>query len=349
MKEKMTGMRWVEKMYWVLWKVLPTTALLCALRWTPTEWFAQKISGVTDGALTTDVVKKDAIHSKITMMPSSWIEVQSDDWPWIEPKPELWEDDDTIDLWPLARWTPVKAPDKWLRELDEDQKEPEITGPRWDEIKIPWEIVSEDEGLWEKKEPRISASGFLQVWTSIVPDFASICSDKPSMLLFVDATDSKSWLWLSYIRLDDFHKDPDYPVSRASVLVPHRSKTLWDGKRTVWASVECTYVDNSPEMSELLPLVVWSYTTKSWWTFEWKYFHEIMKWPDADAFRLWITKKIWDALSLTAHWWYKSDYDDKFFGRVVADIDIWNGLWVQVSWVIKDGKISPTAWVIYKF
>jgi len=316
MKEKMTGMRWVEKMYWVLWKVLPTTALLCAL-WLPQEWSAKGLSGTDE---------------ETTVM---------------EITPQVQDKKDDIIGWKTAiQWIPVKDSDEWVTSWD-DEIEPWITGWDGDDGEKDW--YDGWNTKWEKEKSRISASGFIQVWTSIVPDFASICSDKPSMLLFVDATDSKSWLWLSYIRLDDFHKDSDYPVSRASVLVPHRSKTLWDGKRTVWASVECTYVDNSPEMSELLPLVVWSYTTKSWWTFEWKYFHEIMKWPDADAFRLWITKKIWDALSLTAHWWYKSDYDDKFFGRVVADIDIWDGLWVQVSWVIKDGKISPTAWVIYKF
>lgn len=317
MKEKMTGMQWVEKKSWVWYKVLPIAALLYAL-WLPQEWSAKGLSGTDE---------------ETTVM---------------EITPQVQDKKDDIIGWKTAiQWIPVKDSDEWVTSWDEDKKEPWITGWDGDDGEKVW-----DDG-WdikrEKEKSRIWVHGFIQMWTSVVPDFASICSDKPSMLLFVDATDSKSWLWLSYIRLDDFHKDPDYPVSRASVLVPHRSKTLWDGKRTVWASVECTYVDNSPEMSELLPLVVWSYTTKSWWTFEWKYFHEIMKWPDADAFRLWITKKIWDALSLTAQWWYKSDYDDKFFGRVVADIDIWNGLWVQVSWVIKDGKISPTAWVIYKF
>ena len=331
MKEKMTGMQWVEKKDWVRYKVLPIAALLYAL-WLPQEWSANGLSGIDEETTVMEIT------------------------PQVQDKK-----DDIIDLWVTARWTSVKDSDEWVISWDEwviswdewviswdeDEKEPLITGWDGDDGEKVW-----DEGWgikWEKEKSRISTSGFIQVWTSIVPDFASICSDKPSMMLFVDATDSKSWLWLSYIRLDDFHKDPDYPVSRASVLVPHRSKTLWDGKRTVWASVECTYVDNSPEMSELLPLVVWSYDTKTWWTFEWKYFHEIMKWPDTDAFRLWITKKIWDALSLTAQWWYKSDYDDKFFGRIVADIDIWNGLWAQVSWVIKDGKISPTAWVLYKF
>ena len=323
MKEKMTGMQWVEKKGWVRWKLLPTAALLYALS-LPQEWYAKSLSGMDEETIVTEVT------------------------PQIEDKK-----DDIIDLWPLVRWTPVKDPDEWVREWNEDQKKPETFGPKWDEIKIPWEVYEEDprEGResWEKKESRIWVSGFIQVWTSIVPDFASICSDKASMLLCVDATDSKTWLWVSYIRLDDFHKDSDYPVSRASVLVPHRSKTLWDGKRTVWASVECTYVDNDPEMSELLPFIVWTYDTKTWWIFEWKYFHEIMKWPDADAFRLWITKKITEALSLTAQWWYKSDYDGKFFGRVVADIDIWGGLWVQVSWIAKDWKIAPTTWVIYKF
>ena len=316
MKEKMTGMQWVEKKGWVWYKVLPIAALLYAL-WLPQEWSAKGLSGTDEETTVMEIT------------------------PQVEDKK-----DDIVDLWPLVRWTPVKDLDEWVTSWD-DEIEPWITGWDGDDGEKDW--YDGWNTKWEKEKSRISASGFIQVWTSIVPDFASICSDKPSMMLFVDATDSKSWLWLSYIRLDDFHKDPDYPVSRASVLVPHRSKTLWDGKRTVWASVECTYVDNSPEMSELLPLVVWSYDTKTWWTFEWKYFHEIMKWPDADAFRLWITKKIWDALSLTAQWWYKSDYDDKFFGRIVADIDIWNGLWVQVSWVIKEWKITPTAWVLYKF
>lgn len=204
----------------------------------------------------------------------------------------------------------------------------------------------EQEKKWKTD---IWVSGFVQVWTSVVPDFASVCSDKPSMLLCVDATDSKSWLWVSYIRLDDFHKDQDYPVSRASVLVPHRSKTLWDWKWSVWSSVECTYVDNSPDMSEIMPLVFGSYSTKDGWTFEWKYFHEIMKWPDADAFRLTVTKKVSEALSLTAQWWYKSDYDGKVFGRVVVDVDLGNWFGVQVSWIAKDWKITPTAWVAYKF
>lgn len=203
--------------------------------------------------------------------------------------------------------------------------------------------------LETKEKKGIDVSGFIQLWTSIVPDFASICSDKPSMLLCIDATDKKSWLWVSFIRLDDFHSDPAYPVSKASVLVPHWSKTLWDGKWTVWASVECTYIDQMPDGAEIMPLIVWTYDTKDGWTFEGKYFHEMMKWPDADAFRLWITKKITDALSLTAQWWYKSDYDGKFFGRVVADVDLWGWFSVQVSWVAKDWKISPTALVAYKF
>jgi hypothetical protein len=71
------------------------------LLWAPQDWLAQDISSVNDGVLTTDVVKKDAIHQKITMMPSSSIE-QQQDLPWIEPDP----DDDDKDQGTLPEdWT----------------------------------------------------------------------------------------------------------------------------------------------------------------------------------------------------------------------------------------------------
>ena len=79
----------------IRWKVLPTVALFWALLWAPQDWFAQDISSVNDGALTTEVVKKDTMHQQITKMPGSSIE-QQQDLPWIEPDSDEDKDQGTI-------------------------------------------------------------------------------------------------------------------------------------------------------------------------------------------------------------------------------------------------------------
>ena len=255
--------------------------------------------------------------------------------------------------WALSLW----SPSEWLAQntstVQDGASVTEVTKP-WTEIEDERIIDLEEAIQWievnwwnEGKEPRIWVHGFIQVWTSVVPDFAGIFSDKVSMLMCVSAIDQHSWLWVSFIRLDDFHTNPEYPVSRASVIVPSRNKSF--GKWSVWASVECTFVDQLPWNMEIMPVIVWSYSTDNGWAFEWKYFHGFQKWPDMNSFRLWISKKIGDALTLTAQWWYKSDYDKRFFGRIIVDVDLWNWLWAQVSCIAKNWGLTPTAWVLYKF
>ena len=101
MKTRKLEMQYQEWMQTKLRDAVRKVALFCVLLWAPQDWLAQNISGVNDGALTTDVVKKDAIHQKITMMPSSSIE-QQQDVPWIEPDP----DDDDKDQGTLPEdWT----------------------------------------------------------------------------------------------------------------------------------------------------------------------------------------------------------------------------------------------------
>jgi hypothetical protein len=101
MKTRKLEMQYQEWMQSKLRDAVRKVALFCVLLWAPQDWLAQNISGVNDGALTTDVVKKDAIHQKITMMPSSSIE-QQQDVPWIEPDP----DDDDKDQGTLPEdWT----------------------------------------------------------------------------------------------------------------------------------------------------------------------------------------------------------------------------------------------------
>jgi len=318
MKEKMTAMQWVEKMGWTLWKVLPTAALLYALSWSPLEWHAQDVQSVDEGVITTEVVSPEIEEKKL----------------------------DTIDWKTAIQWIWVKDEDEWASEWDDGEKKPWITGWDWDDgddtLDVGWDQ------WWEKAWSRIWVHGFVQVWTSVVPDFAGIFSDKVSWMIGIDAKDSKTWLWLTVIRLDDFHSDSEFPLSRASVLVPYWSISAKDGKRSAWASVEFSFIDQMPESVWVTPVVVWTYS-KSGWTFEWKYFHDIREWEDMDAFRLWITKKIWDILSLTAQGRCKSDYEGKFYERVIADVDLWDGLWAQLSCIVKDWKLTPTMWVVYKF
>ena len=311
MKEKMMTIQCAEvRKNWV-WKALTSVALAWVLSlWSPSEWLAQNISAVQEGANVTEVTKL-------------WAEAE--------------QEKDRVTLEEAAENTE----EDWTYVIEEYRPEIEPNSIQ----QLEWE----DKTL-ETKKPRIETHGFIQVWTSVVPDFASIFSDKASMLMCVDATETHSWLWISLIRLDDFSSDPAYPISRASVIVPHRSKSLWEGgKWIVWASVECTFIDKMPGNIEIMPVVFWSYSTDSGWSFEWKYFHIFQKWEDMKSFRLWISKKISDALKLTAQWWYKSDYDKHFFGRIIVDVDLWHWLWAQLSCIAKDWKITPTAWVVYQF
>jgi hypothetical protein len=234
----------------------------------------------------------------------------------------------------------------WDSVLFEDKKDLWITKWEWT---VEWALWGKEQNKKiDKKESRIWVHGFVQVWTSVVPDFANICSDKFSVMLAIDAKDLKTWLWLTAITLDDFHKNPDYPWSKANVLVPYWNYSSSDGKRSGWASVEFSFSDQLTWDVWITPVVVWSYST-NWWTFEWKYFHDIRDWKDMDAFRLWITRKIWDMLSLTTQWWYKSDYSKKVYFRGIVDVNFWGGFCGQMSCIIKDGEIIPTRWVIYKY
>lgn len=196
------------------------------------------------------------------------------------------------------------------------------------------------------EESRIGVHWSVQLWTSVVPDLAEVCSDKPSMMICVDASDKKTWLWLTVIRMDDFHSDPEYPASKATVISPHWRKSFKDRKLSVWVSWDYSVIDALPDAGGLQSKTVLSYSLDSGWTFEWKYMHSFSKWKDSDAIRLWIIKKVNDILEFTAQWWYKSDYGRKFFGRVIVDIDLWGWFSAQMSCIAKDGKLTPTVWII---
>ena len=306
-----TSLEWGGGRPWVFEKLLVTLALFWALSWSPIEAWAKTVSSEDDGVKVTEVTQPwtEVMQWKATISLQDVIQMMEEDWIDVSGEEEDW---------------PGIEPD-----------------PEWDDE---WE----PEWWKESGGSRIWVHGFVQVWTSVVPDFAGIFSDKASALMCISAWDQKTWLWVSLIRLDDFSSDPAYPVSRATVIVPSWSKSIGEGW-SLETGLECTFMDKLPGEREFLPYVVWSYKTKGEWTIEWKYFHQFREWQDMDAFRLWITKKITDALSLTGHWWYKSDYAKHFYGRVIVDVSLWWWFGAQMSCIYKDWVFTPTRWVMYRF
>ena len=135
---------------------------------------------------------------------------------------------------------------------------------------------------------------------------------------------TKTWLWFSAVRLDDFSDDPANPRSKVFVLNPNWKKQFLGWKLSVGVDWKYNMFDKTPQSNFFSPDVVCSYTTDNWWSFEWVYTHKFKKWTDSDAFRLSISKKVNDALKLTWQWRYESGYDKHFFGRIIVDINLWS-------------------------
>ena len=316
MKEKMTRMQWVGKKSLVRWKVLPVAALLYAL-WLPQEWSAKGLSGMDEETTVMEIT------------------------PQVEDKKA-----DTIDLWPLVRWTSVKDPDDWISEWDEDEKEPWITGWDWDDVDEGEEDW--DEGKWEKKEKsNISVHGTVRWGSDVTPLLWSVLSDKPALMLSIDVSHSKTWLWTTLIRLDDFDKSMDSPASQVTILDMYWQKQIW--KASVILDWEYMTIDKLSGADSFTPIVWCTYDAWKWWTLDTWAWHCFQKWDDVDVVRLWIAKKLDECLSLAAQGFYSSDLSKKFYGRVQADVKLWGWFGVQLSFIAKEWKITPTAWVLYKF
>lgn len=213
----------------------------------------------------------------------------------------------------------------------------------WDD----WETWWVEEEKQSDKKWWVKVHWMLYGWTWVAWDYAEVCSDRWTLVSVVDVSHSQTWLWFTAIRLDDFHNDPDQPASRATVLNPHWNKQFW----RLWIGVEWkyTFIDNLPQANWFSPDVVLSYTADGWRTFEWMYAHKFKTWEDSDAFRLTVSKKINEVLKLTWQWWYETWYDKKFYGRIIVDVDLWNWFWAQLSCIAKYWKLTPTAWIVYKF
>lgn len=261
------------------------------------------------------------------MAQESMSQERKDDWKEIIVQTPAQAQSDTIITWDDATKLPGIEPD------------PDV---QWWENWEPGSDKDESEWKWW-----IAVHGMLYGWTWVAWDFAEVCSDRWTLIAVVDMSHPQTWLWFTWIRLDDFHNDPDQPASRATVLNLHWNKKFW--RFWLWVEWKYTFIDHLPQANWFSPDVVLSYTTDGWRTFEWMYAHKFKDWPDSDAFRLSISKKVNDALKITWQWWYETWYDKHFYGRIIVDVNLWNWFWAQLSCISKYWKLTPTAWVIYQF
>ena len=201
----------------------------------------------------------------------------------------------------------------------------------------------------KKEESKISIGWMVGFGSGVAADAAEVCSSNPELLWVLNVSHKKTGLWISLVRLDDFSESMSNPVSQVTIVNPYWSTKLWpDGKFSVTAEWKYSFFDKIPELNWFSPDIKLAYSDKGW-TVETMYTHKFQKWADSDAFRLSVSKTFDEIFQLTAQWWYETGYDKHFYGRLIATVDLWHGLLVEMSFIAKHWKITPTAWILYRF
>jgi len=201
----------------------------------------------------------------------------------------------------------------------------------------------------KKDESKISIGWMFEVWSGVAADAAEVCSTNPELLSVLNMSHKKTGLWISLVRLDDFSKDMSNPCSQVTIVNPYWSTKLWpDGKFSVTAEWKYTFFDKIPELNGFSPDIKLAYSDKGW-TVEAMYIHKFQKWADSDAFRLSVSKTFDEILQLTTRAWFETGYDKHFYGQIIATVDLGHGFLVEMSFIAKYWKITPTAWILYRF
>ena len=197
------------------------------------------------------------------------------------------------------------------------------------------------------KKPAIDVHGMVRWGSDVTPLLWSVLSDKAALILSIDASNPQTGLWLSITRADDFDKSMDNPASQVTIFDFYWLKQIW--KASVMVDWEYTTIDKLPGSDSFTPIAWCTYDAWKWWNLDIWAWHTFQKWEDGDVVRLWVAKKLNECLSLAAQGFYSSDLSKKFYGRVQADVKLGKWFGVQLSFIAKEWKITPTAWVIYKF
>lgn len=234
---------------------------------------------------------------------------------------------DTLTTWDEATSWPNREPDP----LEWEESE-------WWESWDQW---------WKEKTKTLEVHGTVRWGSDVTPLLWSVLSDNPALMLTIDASNPQTWLWVSIIRADDFDTSMDNPAGQATLVDLYWQKKFWNlSVMWVW---EYAHIDKLPGADSFTPIVWCTYEAWKWWTIDAWAWHTIQEWDDIDVVRLWVTKQLNESLSLAAQGFYRSDLSKKFYGRVQANVILWKGFWAQLSFIAQEWKITPTAWILYKF
>jgi len=298
MKTRKLEMQYQEWMQSKLRDAVRKVALFWVLLWAPQDWLAQNISGVNDGALTTDVVKKDAVHQKITMMPSSSIE-QQQDVPWIEPDP----DDDDKDQGTL--------PEDWTDQVKEKSESwASFSRQTW-----VWYSVTGWDALWVN---RFVWSGTLfkgklwEVHVTWIADLDDPLHTKWSWKLILwkklykglslDWDYTFTWTWDNVMRFGMWYGGQLWDGSYAVKLFP--LNTNWSP-----ISAKVSFSTKIWKSWSLSSFVFVDFDTK-WYYSETEYIHQLAQWVAAfvQARLMWtVDGKFTGADGQILMWWVKID------------------------------------------
>ena len=299
MKEKMTGMQWVEKKGWVWYKVLPIAALLYALS-LPQEWSAKGLSGTDEET------------------------------PVMEITPQVQDKKDDIIGWKTAiQWISVKDSDEWVTSWD-DEIEPWITG--WDgddeEIKEKSESsasFSRQTGVW------YSVTGWEALWVNRFVWSGKLFKGKLweiSVIWIADVDDPLhtkwSWkliLWKSLYKGLSLDWDYTFTGTWDNVFGVGMwyGGQLWDGSYTVklfplntnWSpiSAKVSFSTKVWKSWSLSSFVFVDFDTK-WYYSETEYIHQLAQWVAAfvQARLMWtVDGKFTGADGQILMWWLQID------------------------------------------
>lgn len=298
MKTRKLEMQYQEWMQSKLRDTVRKVALFWVLLWAPQEWLAQNISGVNDGALTTDVVKKDAVHQKITMMPSSSIE-QQQDVPWIEPDP----DDDDKDQGSL--------PEDWTDQVKEKSESwASFSRQSWLWYSVTgWEALWVNRFVWSGKLFKGKLWEISVTWIADLDDplhtkwsWKLILWKKLYKGLSLDWDYTFTWTWDNVMRFGMWYGGQLWDGSYAVKLFP--LNTNWSP-----ISAKVSFSTKVWKSWSLSSFVFVDFDTK-WYYSETEYVHQLAQWVAAfvQARLMWtMDGKFTGADGQILMWWLKFD------------------------------------------
>ena len=297
MKTRELAVQSQEKQQFTRWKILPTVALLWALLWSSSETFAQEVSAVNDG-VTMEVVQKDTVHQKITMLPNNPFEMQQD-LPWMEPDPE----DKVEDQW-------VSCED-WLEEIKEKTKSSaSFSRQTWVWYSVAgWEALWVNRFLWNGK---LFEGRLWEISITWIADLNNPLYTKWSWKLL---------LWKKLYKGLSLDWDYTFTGTWNNVMrfgMWYGGK-LWDGKygvkifplNTNWSpiSAKVSFSTKIWESWSLSSFVLVDFDTK-WYYSETEYIHQLAKWVAAfvQARLMWtMDGKFTGADQQILMWWLQLD------------------------------------------